>query len=79
MSLWDDYKADMYFTRDFPFGVPGDTWTTKDGRRVKLTNMTDQHIQNCMNLVGEGDPWYHHFEEEMHRRDLNYIKDWEKF
>lgn len=71
MSLWDDYKADMQFEHDFPFGVPTDTWITKDGTKIKLTDMTEQHIKNCMNIVGEDDAWYDHFQKELDRRQKN--------
>jgi len=68
MSLYDDYRADIQFSRDFPFGMPSDTWTTKDGIKIKLADMTEKHIKNCMKLVGEDDDWYWKFEEELKRR-----------
>ena len=69
MSLWDDYYADYQFAKDFPFDVPCDTWVTRDGRKIKLKDMTDQHIKNCMKMVGEDDPWYSHFAKELKRRE----------
>ena len=71
MSLWDDYKAEAQFAKDFPFGVPCSTWITKDGMEVKLSNMTEQHIKNCMKMVGEDDPWYAEFYMELKRRREN--------
>ena len=70
MSLWNDYKWDAYFAKDFPFDVPCDTWVTKDGSKIKVQDMTEKHIRNCMRMVGEDDPWYGHFYNELKRRGL---------
>lgn len=69
MSLFSDYEAEYEFEKDFPFGVPSDTWKTKDGRKIKVSEMTEQHIKNCMRLVGEDDGWYGVFCKELKRRD----------
>ena len=69
MSLWDDYEVDAVFANDFPHGVPCDTWITKDGKKVKVQDMTTQHICNCMRVVGEDDPWYGRFAQEIRRRE----------
>lgn len=45
MSLFSDYEAEYGFERDFPFGVPSSTWKTKDGRKIKVSQMTEQHIK----------------------------------
>lgn len=68
MSLYDDYRTDEAITDNFPFGIPGDTWTTKDGRKLKVHEMTDHHIRNCMNMVGKDDPWYPQFFKELEKR-----------
>jgi hypothetical protein len=68
MGLGKEWMADHAFEYDFPFGLPGSTWTTKDRRKIKLTDMTDQHILNCMKLVGRNDGWYETFEVELERR-----------
>lgn len=68
MSLWSDIEADYEFERAYPFGVAGDTWQTKDGRKIKVKDMTEQHIQNCMRVVGEDDGWYFVFQQELRRR-----------
>lgn len=71
MSMWSDYEADAAFERDFPFGVPYDEWTTKDGRKIRLADMTESHIRNCMRIVGEDDAWYGRFKKELARRADN--------
>ena len=68
MSLFDDYRIDAIFARDYPFGVPCDMWVTRDGQKIKLSDMTDRHIKNCMKMVGEDDPWYSEFFKELERR-----------
>jgi len=68
MSLFDDYMINAQFSKDFPFGVPCDTWVTRDGVKIKLKDMTISHIKNCMKIVGEDDPWYPYFQEELNKR-----------
>ena len=67
MSLFDDYMIDLQFAHDFPFGVPGECWHSKDGD-ILVTKMTEQHIHNCMKKVGKDDGWYLYFQEELERR-----------
>lgn len=68
MGLFDDYEAEVAFARDFPHGIPSDEWTTRGGMKIKLTDMTESHIRNCMKIVGEDDPWYCEFQKELERR-----------
>lgn len=67
MSLWDDYKTEYLLARDYPHGVPCNTWVSKNGP-IAVKDMSDSHIQNCMRLVGEDDPWYGRFAKELDRR-----------
>lgn len=69
MSLWDDYAAEMAFRDAFPHGVNNDEWTTKDGRVLKLKDMTSYHIRNCMRMLGDTDDFYYAFEAELKRRN----------
>ena len=68
MSLWDDYKSDAQFARDFPHGVNHDEWTTREGKVLKLKNMTTEHIKNCMRMLGDTCDFYHVFAAELKRR-----------
>lgn len=68
MSLGSEYMSEHAFETDFPFGMPSDEWRKKDGTTVKLSDMTVSHIRNCMRIVGEDDPWYGQFENELKRR-----------
>lgn len=70
MSLWEDYKAEAQFEWDFPFGVPNGVWRSRAGD-IKLCDMTERHIRNCMRIVGEDDAWYREFVEELERRGVN--------
>ena len=67
MSLFEDYKYDLQFAADFPFGVPCEFWKSKEGK-IAVKDMTDQHIKNCMKLVGVDNPWYSYFEKELEKR-----------
>lgn len=68
MSLGSDYLADHYFESHHPFGIPSNCWTTKDGTKIQLKDMTLQHIKNCMRLVGEDDAWYWKLNAEVKKR-----------
>lgn len=68
MSLWSDYKAEAYFKHYYPFGLPNKYWRGKEGK-ILVTDMTEQHIKNCMKKVGEDDAWYWYFKEELKRRE----------
>ena len=70
MSLFDDYEAEVAFARDYPFGVPCDVWKSKQGE-IRVADMTDEHIKNCMRIVGEDDAWYAYFANELKRRGDN--------
>ena len=75
MSQFDDYIADEQFSFDYPYGVPGRYWHCLDGD-ILVSEMSDNHIKNCMNLVGEDDPWYSYFKNELnrrHKRDLDKV------
>lgn len=75
MSLYSDYEAETCFERDYPFGVPGETWRTKGGAKIKVSEMTTHHIKNCMKIVGEDDAWYSVFQNELNRREKQNGKD----
>lgn len=66
MSLYDDY--DGYFEEQYPFGMAGDIWKSRRGD-IKVSDMTNEHIRNCMRIVGEDDVWYGRFLEELKRRE----------
>lgn len=68
MGLGSELLSDYCFERDFPFGLPSDKWRTRDGRYIPLTDMTESHIMNCMNMVGEDDEWYQTFKDELSKR-----------
>ena len=87
-SLYDDYLADCQFAIDFPHGVNNDEWTTLDGRTLKITSMTTQHIQNCMKMIERESTedyfydFYYVLESELNRRRDNaerIIRERERF
>lgn len=75
MSLWDDYKVDAQFAMDFPHGVNNDEWRTREGKVLKVKDMTTAHIKNCMRMIGKTDDFYYVFETELKRRCEKYEAD----
>lgn len=59
---------DWQFESDYPLGLPGDTWRAGGLNVVKLSDMTESYIENCMNPVGCDDLWYQAFQRELERR-----------
>lgn len=76
-SMGEEWIADHQFELDFPHGVNNDEWTTRDGRTLKITEMTTQHIQNCMKMLeresteDDIDKFYFVLETELNRRREN--------
>ena len=51
-------------------------WTTKDGRRIHVSEMTDRHISNCITMLKRGHSPFASlfigmFEKEQERRKKN--------
>lgn len=68
MSIYDDYRIDVIFAEQFPHGVNNDEWRTRDGKIIKVKDMTTAHIRNCMRLIGEFDDFWYVFDAELKRR-----------
>lgn len=45
MGMYDDYKVDEIFRSQYPHGVNNDEWTTKEGKVLKIKDMTNAHIR----------------------------------
>lgn len=45
-----------------------DEWTTKEGRVLKIKDMSTAHIRNCMNMIGESADFWKVFKAELDRR-----------
>lgn len=68
---WGDseYYAEMAFREQYPHGVNNDEWRTREGKVLKVKDMTTQHIKNCMRMLGGPvDDFYYVFEAELARR-----------
>ena len=64
---WDDYEIEAAFARDFPYGVASSVWPAKSGD-IPISEMSDNHIKNCMKMVGPDDNWYAIFKNELEKR-----------
>ena len=67
MSLGSEYEAEYEFEHDYPYCLPGEYWHSRNGK-IKVCNMTNLHIENCMKIVGEDDQWYSYFKNELNKR-----------
>lgn len=78
MSLGQEYKAeydanDIYMIRkaEAERGV----WTTKDGQRIHIQDMTDSHIRNTLNMLIRNNDfdinaaWIEVLSKELNRRE----------
>lgn len=74
MGMFDYYKIEAQFEKDFPNGVPNEYWHSMNGD-VLVSEMTDQHIKNCMKFVGKYDPWYNYFQKELNKRNNKILKN----
>ena len=69
MSMYSDWIADYEYEMDHPHGNPDTTkWKTKDGRVLNVCDMTTEHIKNCMNMIGEENPYWWPFAKELLKR-----------
>lgn len=72
MSLGSEYLAEYAYERDHPHGVNNDEWKTRDGRILKVKDMTTAHIKNCMRMIGQMDDFWYVFEAELKKRGVYY-------
>ena len=42
MSLYDDYYTDIQFAMDFSHGVNNDEWRTREGKVLKVKDMSTE-------------------------------------
>ena len=81
MSCFEDFMADhvadqdmqyMYMEQEAKQGY----WTTKSGETIHISDMTENHIRNCIKYIEKHDkedlylPWIYEFKEELKRRGL---------
>lgn len=70
MSMGSELLDEYAFEMMYPFGQPSGAdpqWKGRSGA-IKVSQMSDRHIRNCMRIVGEDDDWYYVFQKELKRR-----------
>lgn len=71
MSFLEEELYDMYI--DDLWDIDEGIWTQRDGTRIRVTDMTIQHIINTIRMLKRGnaffkDEWIKVFTQELQRR-----------
>ena len=59
-------------------GVSDAVWTTKEGKRLRVGDMSDEHIKNCYQFVSDmddGEDWKSVFKAEAIKRGIELKED----
>lgn len=67
MSLGAEWLTDHEYELNWP-RINTSVWRTRDGQVLKIAEMTSEHIKNCMNMIGEDNPYWWPFAKELLRR-----------
>ena len=68
MSMGSEWLADHAYELYHKPPIDTSKWKTKDGRVLNICDMTNEHIKNCMNMVGEENPYWWPFAKELLKR-----------
>lgn len=69
LNRWSD---DIECPENYPIYVGNSSeeiWTTKSGAKIRVGDMTDKHIYNCLNFV-KNELWKAIFKEELNKRGV---------
>ena len=80
MSLGSEYISESYANEielrmEIEKSAANGIWTTRDGRRIHITDMSEDHIKNTINYIRRNDsvdimlPWVVAFQNELIRRN----------
>lgn len=80
MSLGSEYVSESYANEvelrmKIKKSAANGIWTTRDRRRIHITNMSEDHIKNTINYIRRNDsldmmlPWVAAFQNELIRRN----------
>lgn len=82
MGLGEDVRIDIEIAREIAWDnayrrIKEGVWMMRDGQEIKLTDMTNRHIENCIRMLEKKDGeipelWADRFKKELEWRD--YIK-----
>lgn len=75
MSYGKEYLEEHAYELYTPIGDPNnEIWTTRDGKKMHVKNMTTKHIVNCLKILKDdlyNDCWNVIFTKELKRRGYN--------
>lgn len=69
MSMGREWLDDHAYELYHPYQTYCSIWQTKDGRVLKITEMTTEDIKDCMNMIGKKNPQWWPFAKEILRRN----------
>lgn len=64
------YTGNVPIFETMEYKVQNKLWRTREGKAMKICDMTTEHIKNCMNMLGNGSEFYDIFEYELNKRKL---------
>ena len=54
-------------------------WVTRDGKHIKVEDITDSHLSNLLNFLPKGNVWYKVFMcEKKYRNIMKRLPEWKK-
>lgn len=69
LNHWNSrYTNTVPITKTLEWQAQNMTWTTREGKVLKVKDMTTAHIKNCMRMLGGAGEVYPVFEYELKRR-----------
>ena len=79
MSLGSEYISESYANEvelrmEIEKSAANGIWTTRDGKRIRIIDMSEDHIKNTINYIRKNDstdmmlPWVTVFQNELKRR-----------
>lgn len=80
INRWSDEMASPW-NETIYIGYSGnpseEIWTMKDGTKIRVGDMTDEHLQNCYNMVHKSERlfWPQVFEAEIEKRAAKVIEN----
>ena len=70
INRWSDYTASPENNPIHIEKLIDKVWTTRDGKKLLISEMSDEHVKNCYHMVRDSDYWKTIFKLEIENRGL---------